>query len=199
LVEIRDSERSSYEQQQQNYSDTNDGETEKNTLNHDIVSPPEGIVCQYCDLKKCPCCLFDVNYYYNFGLSRRKIRLCTACYNEIYGNGRKISSEIVTKAYMRIYETVISATVTINPRNCQRVNYFDAVKCAFDMNPEVRAYLGESCNIDKNLKGLWSLTYAIINERERGIEVLNADPDNLILGLDYNKICLPHSDNLKFG
>jgi len=52
------------------------------------------------------------------------------------------------------------------------------------MNPEVRAYLGEDCKIDKNLRGLWSFTYAIINGRERGIKVLSGDPDNLILGLD---------------
>jgi hypothetical protein len=192
LVDSRDSERSSYEQWQQNYSVANHGETDKDTLTHDIVSPPEAIICQYCDLKKCACCLYEVNYYYNFGLSRRKIRLCTACYYEVYSNGRKISSEVVTKAYTRICETIInSATGIVNHRNRHKVKYFDAVKCAFDMNPEVRAYLGESCNIDKNLKGLWSFTYAIINGRERGIEVLNADPDNLTLGLDDKKICLP--------
>ena len=190
MVEIHNSERNSNEQWQQNYSDANYGETDELILNHKIVSPPEGITCHYCDLKKCPCCIFEVNYYYNYGLSRRKIRLCTNCYSEIYGNGRKISSEIVTKAFMRICETIKdSATVTINLRNRQTVNYFDAVKCAFDMNLEVREYLGENCNIDKNLKGLWSFTYAIIKGRERGIEVLSADPDNLILGLDYKKIC----------
>ncbi len=125
-----------------------------------------------------------MNYYYNYGLSRRKIRLCTNCYSEVYGNGRKISSEIVTKAFIRICETSTnSATVTDNLRNCQRVNYFNAVKCAFDMNSEVRVYLGENCSIDKNLRGLWSFTYAIINGRERGIKVLNADPDNLVLGV----------------
>ncbi len=192
MVDTRDSERSSYEQRQQNYSDAILGETDKHTLNHDILSPPEAIICQYCDQKKCPCCSYEVNYYYNYGLSRRKIRLCTACYYEVYGDGRKLSSEIVTKAYTRICETIMnSATVANNQRNRHRVNYFDAVKCAFDMNSEVRAYLGESCNIDKNLKGLWSFTYAIINGRERGIEVLDADPDNLILGLDDKKICLP--------
>jgi hypothetical protein len=191
LVDTCDSEHGSYKQWQQNYSDANNGEIDKHTLNHNIVSPSESILCQYCDLKKCPCCLYEVNYYYNYGLSRRKIRLCTACYYEVYGNGRKISSEIVTKAYMRICEAIMNSTkVTINHRNSLRVNYFDAVKCAFDVNPEVRAYLGESCNIDKNLKGLWSFTYAIINGRERGIEVLNADPDNLTLGLDDKKICL---------
>ena len=190
MVEIHDSECSSYEQWRQNYSDANFTESDGHTLNHNIGSPSEGITCHYCDLKKCPCCIYEMNYYYNYGLSRRKIRLCTDCYSEIYGNGRKISSEIVTKAFKRICEMITnSATVTINLRNRQTVNYFDAVKCAFEINPEVRAYLGEDCNIDKNLKGLWSFTYAIINGRERGIEVLSADPDNLILGLDSKKIC----------
>jgi hypothetical protein len=158
LVDSHDSGHSSYEEWQQNSSVANYGETDDHTLTHNIVFPQEGIVCHYCDLKKCPCCLYEVNYYYNFGLSRRKIRVCTACYYEVYGNGRKISSEIVTKAFMKICETITdSAAVTINPIDHQRMNYFDAVRHAFDVNPEVRAYLGGSCNIDKNLKGLWSL------------------------------------------
>jgi len=67
----------------------------------------------------------------------------------------------------------------------QMVNYFDAVQDAFDMNPEVRAYLGEKCNIDKNLRGLWSFTYAIVNGLDHGIKVFNKDPDNLLLGIDH--------------
>lgn len=189
MVEIHDSECSSYTPRQEKYSDANYSETNEQTLNHNNMSSLEGIICHYCELKKCPCCSYEVNYYYNFGLSRRKIILCTDCYGEIYGNGRKISSEIVTKAFMRICETIRnSATVTKNLRN-QVVSYFDAVKCAFDMNPEVRVYLGENCNIDKNLRGLWSFTYAIINGRARGIIVLNKDPDNLLLDIDYKKIC----------
>lgn len=191
MVEIHDCERSrGYEQRQQNYSDACYGKTDEQISNNDIASPLEGIICHYCDLEKCMCCLYEVNYYYNFGLSRRKIILCTDCYSEIYGKGRKISSEIVTKAFTRICETITnSATVARNLRNRQRVNYFDAVQNAFKMNPEVRAYLGENCNIDKNLRELWSFTYAIVNGQDRGIEVLNRDPDNLILGVDYKKIC----------
>ena len=191
MVEIHDSERSrSYEQRQQNYSDACYDETDEHISNNDFATPLEGIICNYCDLEKCPCCIYEVNYYYNYGLSRRKIILCTDCYTEIYGNGRKISSEIVTNAFTRICETITnSATVATNLRNRQRVNYFDAVQNAFEMNPEVRAYLGENCNIDKNLRGLWSFTYAIVNGQDHGIEVLNRDPDNLILGVDYKKIC----------
>jgi hypothetical protein len=65
------------------------------------------------------------------------------------------------------------------------VNYFVAVQNAFDMNPEVRAYLGENSKIDKNLRGLWSFTYAIINGQDHGIKVLDKNPDNLLLGVDY--------------
>lgn len=127
-----------------------------------------------------------MNYYYNYGLSRRKITICTDCYSEIYSNGRNITSDIVTKAFTRICETITaSATFWNNHRDRQRVNYFVAVQNAFDMNPEVRAYLGENCKIDKNLKGLWSFTYAIINGQDHGIKVLNKDPDELLLGVDY--------------
>ena len=101
------------------------GETDEHISNNDIVSPLEGIICHYCDLEKCPCCLYEVNYYYNYGLSRRKITLCTDCYSEIYGNGRNISSEIVTKAFTRICETITnSATFARNLRNRQMSELF---------------------------------------------------------------------------
>ena len=88
-----------------------------------------------------------------------------------------------------IRETIIkTATVTVALGNQQTVNYL--VRCAFDMNPEVRAYLGENCRIDKNLRRLWSFTYAIVSGLDNGIEVLNKDPDNLILSVDYEKFCL---------
>ena len=91
----------------------------------------------------------------------------------------------MTKAFTRICETIANySTATINLRDYRGVNYFDAVKYAYNMNPEVRTYLGENCSIDKNLRGLWSFTYAIINGNERGIKVLDADPDNLILGIE---------------
>ena len=111
--------------------------------------------------------------------------ICTDCYSEIYSNGRKITSEIVTEAFTRICETITaSATFWDNHRDRQGVNYFIAVQNAFDKNPEVREYLGENCKIDKNLKGLWSFTYAIINGQDHGIKVLDKDPDNLLLGVD---------------
>ena len=155
------------------------------------MSPYVGINCHYCDLIKCMCCLYEVNYYYNYGLSRRKIRVCNDCYTDVYGSGSRIPSEIITKACSMIRETIIkSATVTAALWNQLTVNYFDAVRCAFDMNPEVRAYLGENCRIDKNLRKLWSFTYAIVSGRDNGIEALNKDPDNLILSVDYEKFCL---------
>ena len=97
-----------------------------------------------------------------------------------------MTSDLVTKAFTRICETITAlATFLNNHEDPQRVNYFVAVQNAFDMNPEVRAYLGENCKIDKNLKGLWSFTYAIINGQDHGIKVLDKDPDNLLLSVDY--------------
>jgi hypothetical protein len=191
LVEIHDCECSSYKHQQQNYSDAKNGKIDARTPSQDIVSPYGGINCHYCDLIKCMCCMYEMNYYYSYGLSRRKIRICNDCYIDVYGSGTKIPSEIVTKAFSVIHETIMnSATVTINLRNRLTVNYFDAVRCAFNMNPEVRAYLGENSRIDKNLRRLWSFTYAMVSGRDNGIEVLNRDPDNLILSVDCKKFCL---------
>jgi hypothetical protein len=189
LVEIHDYECSSHEHRQQNYSDTK--YVEIDGLSQNIVSPYGGVNCHYCDLIRCMCCLYEANYYYNYGLSRRKIRVCSDCYADVYGSGSTIPSEIVTKACSMIRETIIkTAAVTVALGNQLTVNYFDAVRCAFDMNPEVRAYLGENCRIDKNLRRLWSFTYAIVSGLDNGIEVLNKDPDNLILSVDYEKFCL---------
>ena len=186
MVEIHNKGHIGYEPHKQNYSDASYGEIEEQSPNSDILSPFERIFCHYCDSKKCPCCLYEMNHYYNYGLSRRKMTICTDCYSEIYSNGRNITSEIVTEAFTRICETITaSATFWNNHEDRQRVNYFVAVQNAFDMNPEVRAYLGENCKIDKNLKGLWSFTYAIINGQDHGIKVLNKDPDELLLGVDY--------------
>jgi hypothetical protein len=155
-----------------------------------IEAFPEGRLCHYCDLIKCPCCMYEVNYYYNYGFSRRKILLCTECYDEVYGEGRKVSSEMVNEALKKISEAIInSVATTINHGNRRSVDYFDAVKLAFDTSSEVRVYLGENCNIDKNLRGLWSFTYAIINGQVRDIMVLNKDPDNFVLEVDFKKIC----------
>jgi len=186
LVEIHNKGHIGCEPHKQNYNDASYGEMKEQSPNSDILSPFERIFCHYCDSKKCPCCLYEVNHYYNYGLSRRKMTICTDCYSEIYSNSRTLTSEIVNEAFTRICETIAaSAKCWDNHRDRQRVNYFIAVKKAFDMNPEVRAYLGENCKIDKNLKGLWSFTYAIINGQDQGIRVLDKDPDNLLLGVDY--------------
>ena len=76
------------------------------------------------------------------------------------------------------------ATLRISLGNRGEVNYFDAVKKAFDRNPEVRTYLGEHCTIDKNLKGLWSVTYTITTNKGLGMRVIKKDPDELLLEVD---------------
>lgn len=191
MVEIHDRERGSYEQQQQNCSDGKHNEGNEPILSHDIMSPFEGIICQYCNMKRCICCSYETNYYYNYGLSRRKIRVCTDCYIDVFGHGSRIPAEIVTNAFSKICETIKnSTTVTSNLSNQSEVNYFDAVRRAFNTSQDVRTYLGENCKIDKNLRRLWSFTYKIVNGREKGIDVLSRDPDNLILTIVYKKICL---------
>jgi hypothetical protein len=97
----------------------------------------------------------------------------------------------LSNAFSKICETIKnSTTVTANLRNQSEVNYFDAVRRAFNTSQDVRTYLGENCKIDKNLRRLWSFTYKIVNGRENGIDVLSRDPDNLILTIVYKKICL---------
>ena len=107
LVEIQNKGHIGYEPHKQNYSDASYGEMEEQSPNSDILSPFERIFCHYCVSKKCPCCLYEMNHYYNYGLSRRKMTICTDCYSEIYSNGRNVTIEIVTEAFKKICETII--------------------------------------------------------------------------------------------
>jgi hypothetical protein len=186
LAETYDSKQSRYKPYHHFHDDNMcyDG-TDKELSKSDLESHNGGMGCHYCCTQKCPCYLFEVNYYYNYGLSRRRLILCSDCYNNIYGIGRNLPSEIISKAFKRICEAIKKLAKfgpSLGIHN--RVNYFEAVQNAFDSNPEVRAYLGENCIIDKNLKGLWSFTYTIINEEGNGIRLMNKDPDNLLLGID---------------
>jgi hypothetical protein len=187
LAEIYNSKQSSYEPYHDEHDDNIciDG-ADKEFIKSDLASHDREMLCHYCCTHKCLCSLFGVNYYYNYGLSRRRIILCRDCYNNICGIGRSLPSEIISKAFDRIYEAIIRlATFGPSLGIRKKVNYFEAVQNAFDSNPEVRAYLGENCIIDKNLKGLWSFTYAIFNYADRGIKVMCRDPDNLLLSVDY--------------
>jgi hypothetical protein len=159
--------------------------TDGQSLINYLSSAHRRVLCHYCDEMKCPCCLVEVNYYYNYGLSRRKIMICADCYYEIYGAGRKISPDLISNAFTKICETIANlATLKIGLGNRGEVNYFDAVKKAFDRNQEVRTYLGEHSTIDKNLRGLWSVTYAITTNKGLGMRVLKRDPDELLLEVD---------------
>ncbi|MGA7897924.1 MAG: hypothetical protein WCA39_03590 [Nitrososphaeraceae archaeon] len=47
------------------------------------------------------------------------------------------------------------------------MKYYEAVKRAYTQSRELRDYLGKDIkklDINKNLKGLWELTYWILNE-----------------------------------
>jgi hypothetical protein len=69
------------------------------------------------------------------------------------------------------------------------VNYYEAVKRAYDQRMELRNYLGKGikkCDINKNLKGLWEITYWILNEEQK-LRVVNRNPDNLLVSWMYNK------------
>ena len=60
------------------------------------------------------------------------------------------------------------------------VNYYKAVKGAYNQSRELRDYLGKDIkkrDINKNLKGLWEITYWILNEEQK-IAVVSRNPDN---------------------
>ena len=63
------------------------------------------------------------------------------------------------------------------------VNYYKAVKRAYNQSRELRDYLDKDikkCDINKNLKGLWEITYWILNEEQK-LRVISRNPDNLLI------------------
>jgi beta-glucosidase/6-phospho-beta-glucosidase/beta-galactosidase len=63
------------------------------------------------------------------------------------------------------------------------INYYNAVKHAYDQSRELGDYLDKDikkCDINKNLKGLWEITYWILNEEQK-IKMVCRNPDSILV------------------
>ena len=88
-----------------------------------------------------------------------------------------------------VANNTIAAYVKNNDSGDNPINYYLAVKIAFQKNENrlLRQYLNldNEEKIDKDLQVLWPFIYKIVNEERERIELVNVEPDNLLIS------CMP--------
>lgn len=145
--------------------------------------------CDYCNEKK-SFLMSDVEYY-NYGFNKRDISICKRCSEEKHKIQNRPPHLIAAVGRDQIYEEICEAIKTksrspLSDRHTP-VNYYDAVKAAYQMNGALRRYLRRRSQlddlnkIDKNLDSLWRYTYKIANDRDERITVVNKNPDNFLV------------------
>jgi hypothetical protein len=144
-------------------------------------------LCDYCG--KHDCHLLDQPHYYYYGLSKRMVKMCSDCMRSDDIKLALKSNQMFEGALHAIYKSIRDIQESKQKRvkrlfnDNPEVNYYEAVRHAYDQSMELRDYLGkaiEKRDIDKNLKGLWEITYWILNEEQK-IRVVSRNPDNLLI------------------
>lgn len=145
------------------------------------------LLCDYCEEHDCH--LLNQPHYYNYGFSKRMIKMCLDCMRNDDIKLVLKTNQMFEYALRAIYKAIkeiqdskgrrIKKPLNDNPG----VNYYEAVKSAYNESRELRDYLDEDIKkheINKALKGLWDITYWILNEEPK-IRVICKDPDNLVV------------------
>jgi hypothetical protein len=142
-------------------------------------------LCDYCGEHDCH--LLDQPHYYNYGFSKRMIKMCSDCIInqdiKLVLKTNQMFEGALSAIYKSIREIQESKPKRIKSLDVSGVNYYEAVKHAHDQSSELRDYLGKDIkkrDINKNLKGLWEITYWILNEEQK-IRVVSRNPDNFLV------------------
>jgi hypothetical protein len=137
--------------------------------------------CDYCNEKKS--FLIDDVQYFNFGFKRKEISICAHCSEDkIKGVRVFLTSELLPDL---VYEEICQAIKTLSERS-QIVNFYDAVRLAYQTKKEVNRFLRrrgieDVKIIDKNLHSLWKYTYKISNNLDDRIRVVDKNADNFLI------------------
>lgn len=144
-------------------------------------------LCDYCGEHECR--LLEQPHYYNYGLSKRMIRMCFDCMRSDDIKLVLVTNQMFQCALNAIYKS-IRETQELKQKRINKslngnlgVNYYNAFKRAYDQSTELRDYLGKDikkCDINKNLRGLWEITYWVLNEEQK-LRVVSNNPDNLLI------------------
>lgn len=142
-------------------------------------------LCDYCEEHNCH--LLDQPYYYNYGFSKRMIKMCSNCVSSqdielVLKTSQMFECALygIYKAIKEIQDSKLKHTKSLD---ISGVNFYDAVKHAYNQSRELRDYLGKDIkkqNINENLRRLWELTYWLLNEEQK-LRVVNRNPHNLLV------------------
>jgi hypothetical protein len=142
-------------------------------------------LCDYCLLHKY--WMYPRVVYYRHGFAKKDVLICDDC-NKIereFYEPRLIAIPTIYNAYEAICQIIKEKTFLLRNQGTQEyrtVNYYDAIRIAYQNNEDVREYLRCSIeDINKDLQILWKFTYRILNFEHR-VKVVNKDDvDNLLI------------------
>lgn len=153
------------------------------------------LVCDYCNEHKQWISLEETRYY-NHGLSKRNVNICSECRRQEQQQGQKYRLSSVTEdasIYQAIMEAIkdLSLSFLINKLPIDQetgtgiVDYYHAVRSAYRRNEDL-ILIGSVKDIDreinKDFSPIWKFTYKIVSkEGGKRIKVVNKNPDNLLV------------------
>jgi hypothetical protein len=139
-------------------------------------------MCDYCLQHKYWMCPRTV--YYRYGFAKKDVLMCDDCHKieSEFHEFRLIAVITESKAYEAICQIIKEKTFLLRNQGTQEyrtVNYYDAIRIAYQNSEDVREYLRCSIeDINKDLQIIWKFTYRILN-LERRVKVVNKEVDNL--------------------
>ena len=166
-----------------------------------MINVKDSVVNRYCyvcgyvheskeDYRICDYCLEHKRWvslpkavYYKYGFAKRLVSICEDC-NIFEFEYLKVKPRIITvPTKINAFESickVIKRRTSSNP-----INYYDAVRMAYLESDELREYFGPNVTditqIDKKLSILWPFTYRVVIESQEMIQVIDRNPDNLLM------------------
>lgn len=166
-----------------------------------MIDVSDSVVNRYCyvcgyvheskeDYRICDCCLQHKRWvslpkpvYYRYGFAKRLVSICEDC-NTFEFEYLKVKPRIITVPTLANAFESICRVIKRSSRN-NSVNYYEVVRMAYSESEELREYLGPDVTdikqIDKNLKALWPFTYRIVNESCEIIQIIDRNPDDLLI------------------
>jgi hypothetical protein len=149
-------------------------------------------LCDYCLFHKY--WMYPRVVYYRHGFAKKDVLMCDDC-NKIereFYEPRLIAVPTIHDAYEAICEIIKEKTFLLQNQGTQEqgngnvsaaaaINYYDAVRIAYQNSEDVREYLRCAIeDINKDLRILWKFIYRILNF-ERRIKVVNKNADYLLV------------------
>jgi DNA repair exonuclease SbcCD ATPase subunit len=138
--------------------------------------------------------LFDDVQYYHFGFKERHIWICKKCqedkwkYRRLSFKDRKWKDKrlFLTTSIVSLDSAYLEIRDTIKEKSNREgvINYFDAVKEAYEKNGALAQDMFKRDlkmeDIGKNLKYLWKFTFHIVNNESK-IKGVDNNPDNFLV------------------